>query len=115
MRQKKINKKFIIGRLVEVPESGKRPFWQKEMTLLKKLEEKYSLEFLDVLFLPKKLKSLAILFNEDVAKDIDTRFKNFNYKPKDYSEFSCNVSENKFDKDKQYKKQTKSIKDFLNE
>jgi len=115
MPQKKINKKSIIIRLVELPKSGMRIFWPKEMTLLKKLEEKYSIEFLNELSLSKKYNSLAVLFNEDFAKEIDRRFKNFNYKPKSYEDFSCKVQKNKFDSDKQYNKPIKSIKDFLNE
>ena len=43
------NRKEILARLIEIPDKGKRAFWSREMMFLKKLEGRYSLDFLKVL------------------------------------------------------------------
>ena len=41
-------RQLIIERLVEVPKTQKKFFWAREMKLLKSLEARYSLDFLEI-------------------------------------------------------------------
>ena len=58
------------------------------MKLLKTLEEKYSLEFLEVMTFPKKYESLAYFVSEYLEDTLKSKWNNFNYK----------VDESKYDK-----------------
>lgn len=81
------NKKEILGRLIEIPKTGKRAFWSREMMFLKKLEERYSLEFLQIVTFPKKYDSLAYLVSDALKETMDRKWKNFNFKV-DFSKYT---------------------------
>jgi hypothetical protein len=70
----------VIERLVDVPKNGKRFFWAREMKLLKDLEDRYSLEFLEVATFPKKYDSLAYIVSQPLVKPMDRKWRNFNFK-----------------------------------
>ena len=76
----------VIGRLIEVPKDQKRFFWAREMKLLKDLEARYSLEFLEIATFPKKYDSLAYLVSEPLKEPMDRKWRNFNFKV-DYSKY----------------------------
>jgi hypothetical protein len=110
----KIKKKDIIFNLIDVPANGRRPFWAKEMTFLKRLEGKYPIEFLNVLKFSKKFDSLAILLTGPLAKELESRFFQFNYKPKISSTIIPPEAE-KIGGDRIIIHKAKTTKDFLNE
>ena len=70
----------IISRLVNVPESQKRFFWAREMKLLKDLEARYSLDFLQIVTFPKKYDSLAYIVSKALKETMDRKWRNFNFK-----------------------------------
>ena len=70
------NRKEILARLIEIPDKGKRVFWSREMMFLKKLEQRYSLEFLQIVTFPKKYDSLAYLVSDALKETMDRKWKN---------------------------------------
>ncbi len=92
------SKKEILGRLVEIPQNGKRAFWSREMMFLKKLEERYSLEFLQIVTFPKKYDSLAYLVSDALKETMDKKWRNFNFKV-DFSKYDTYDIGNKSGKD----------------
>tara|TARA_S200002703_G_C3741670_1_gene228081 strand:+ start:552 stop:908 length:357 start_codon:yes stop_codon:yes gene_type:complete len=76
----------VIGKLVEVPDKQKRLFWAKEMKLLKDLEARYSLQFLEIVTFPKKYDSLAYLVSKELKDTMDRKWRNFNFKV-DFSKY----------------------------
>jgi len=105
----KINRKKIISNLVEIPQEATIRFWQKEMTLLKRLEKKYGIDFLAQLQEEKKLPTLAFLFAEWKAKLLDIEHKEFYYNRLHKEDLS---TEEKIGNDAQIKVK-KTIKQFL--
>lgn len=77
-----INKAKLLERLVEKPTSGIREWSMREFTLMKRLEEKYSLEFLNIVSFSNKLPSLAVLSSEWGESELTRKFHAFNYQPK---------------------------------
>ena len=47
---------------------------------LKKLEQRYSIEFLKILTFPKKYDSLAYIYSKELKETMDRKWKNFNFK-----------------------------------
>ena len=87
------NRKEILARLVVIPDKGKRSFWSREMMFLKKLEKRYSLEFLQIVTFPKKYDSLAYLVSDALKPTMDRKWKNFNFKV-DFSKYDVhNIGE----------------------
>ena len=77
-----INKKALLERLVEKPSQGIREWSMREFTFLKRLEEKYSLEFLNIVDFGNKLPSLAVLSSTWGERELARKFYAFNYQPK---------------------------------
>jgi hypothetical protein len=111
----KINKREIIHNLVLVPNKGRRTFWAKEMTLLKRLESLYPLEFLAVLKFSKKFDSLAILLSGPLTKELKSRYYQYNYKPKSVTPQKIHLNAEKYGGDATITSKQKTVKDFLNE
>jgi hypothetical protein len=111
----KLNKRDIVGQLIDIPEKGRRPFWAREMTFLKKLEEKYSLDFLKVLSFPRKFDSLAILLTGPLAVEVESRWKQFHFRPSMTVPKKIEKDADKFGDDVTIASEPKTIKDFLNE
>ena len=107
-------KLLIIERLVEVPKLQKRFFWAAQMKMLKNLEERYSLDFLEIVTFPKKYDSLAYLVSEALKETMDKKWRAFYYKVDKTKYKEYNIGE-KVGEDKEIKKETKTTKDFLNE
>jgi len=76
----------IIERLVEIPRTQKRFFWGREMKLLKDLEARYSLDFLEIVTFPKKYDSLAYIVSKALKDTMDKKWRNFNFKV-DFSKY----------------------------
>ncbi len=114
MPQKKINKKNILIRLVDIPPLGKRIFYAREMKLLNTLCERYSLEFMEIVDFGKKFDSLAYLVSYKLKRALDVKFRAFNYKvdTNRYPEYSLGE---KVGEDAPTLHKPKSIKDFLDE
>lgn len=93
----KINKQKLLEKLVEKPSQKVREWAMKEFTLLKRLEEKYSLEFLNQIKFPQKLKSLAILFSDWGEKELAQKYRAFLYVPP--PEEKIELSQEKFGED----------------
>lgn len=109
------NRKDILARLVIIPDKGKRPFWSREMMFLKKLEERYSLDFLKVITFPKKYDSLAYLVSKELKDTMDKKWKHFNYKV-DISKYESYAIGEKCGKDYiPEDNKLKNTKKFLNE
>ena len=75
-----IRRQTLIGKLIDVPATQKRFFWAREMKLLKDLEARYSLEFLEIVTFPKKYDSLAYLVSSALKDTMDKKWRNFNFK-----------------------------------
>jgi hypothetical protein len=105
----KINRKKIIGNLVEIPEGASVKFWQKEMVFLKRLEKKYGIDFLAQLQEEKKLPTLAFLFADWKSKLLDVEHKEFYYTRLHKEDLS---QQEKIGKDAEVKTK-KTIKEFL--
>tara|TARA_E500000318_G_C3567740_1_gene216449 strand:- start:650 stop:1006 length:357 start_codon:yes stop_codon:yes gene_type:complete len=73
-------RQYIINRLIDVPKTQKRFFWAREMKLLKDLEARYSLDFLEIITFPKKYDSLAYIVCKELKETMDRKWRNFNYK-----------------------------------
>jgi hypothetical protein len=73
-------RQLAIQRLIEVPKVQKRFFWAREMKLLKDLEARYSLDFLEIVTFPKKYDSLAYLVSKELKTTMDRKWRNFNFK-----------------------------------
>ena len=91
-------RQLIIGRLVDIPKVQKKFFWAREMKLLKDLEERYSLDFLEIVTFPKKYDSLAYLVSKELKDTMDRKWRNFNFKV-DLSKYDSIVLGEKTGKD----------------
>lgn len=112
-KKKKLNKRHILARLLDLPKAGRRAFYAREMKILNDLCERYSLEFMDVVKFPKK-ESLAYMASEPLRKKMDRKWRAFNFKGfEDHP--TVFVSEEKFGEDIPREKKPKTIKDFLDE
>lgn len=76
-----INKHKLIERLVEKPSQNIRFWLIKECSILKNLESKFPLAFLNQLKYSKKWASLAVLFCDDLMKDLERRYRAYLYVP----------------------------------
>lgn len=106
-------RQLVIGRLVDVPTTQKRFFWAREMKLLKDLEERYSLDFLEIIHFPKKYDSLAYIVSKPLKETMDRKWRNFNFKV-DLSKYDAFILGEKTGKDYISKdNKPKNIKDLL--
>lgn len=112
-KKQKFNKKKLLFNLIEVPPRSKMQFYAKEMKLLNDLIDRYSEEFISVLTLPQKYDSIAMLLCPSYKKELDTKFRNFNYIIDD-SKYEKFTLEKKSGEDIVIKKKPKTIRDFLN-
>ena len=106
-------RQLSIQRLIEVPKTQKRFFWAREMKLLKDLEARYSLDFLEIVTFPKKYDSLAYLVSKELKTTMDKKWRNFNFKV-DFSNYKSYPLGEKYGKDYVPKhNKPKNIKDLL--
>ena len=73
-------RQLAIEILVNIPKTQKRFFWSREMKLLKDLEARYSLDFLEIVTFPKKYDSLVYLVSKELKETMDKKWRNFNFK-----------------------------------
>ncbi len=74
-------RQLTIERLVKGAVDNKsRQFWKIQMKMLNELEEKYSLEFLEVLTLDFQVDQMASLGHKNFKSKIDRKWRNFNFK-----------------------------------
>ena len=76
-----INKKHLVERLVEKPSQGIQFWLIQEYSILKKLEAKFPLTFLNQLNYRKKLASLAVLFCDNLMVELERKYRAFLYSP----------------------------------
>ena len=76
-----INKKHLVERLVEKPSQGIQFWLIQEYSILKKLEAKFPLIFLNQLKYGKKLASLAVLFCDQLMLELERKYRAFLYHP----------------------------------
>jgi hypothetical protein len=110
----KINKKQILLRLVEVPNTEKRFFYAREMKMLNDLCNRYSLEFMDIVSFEKRFDSLAYLVSPKLRNTLDQKFRAFNYVV-DKTRYPTYTIGEKCGDDKKIAKKIKTTKDFLDE
>ena len=111
---KKINKRNLLKRFLEIPRSASRDFYCREMKMLNSLIERYSEEFIFKLNFAKKFDSMAVIICDAFKTELDKKFRNFNYEI-DYSKYKTfELSPIKFGEDSVIKKKTKTIRNFLN-
>jgi len=91
-------RQITIGRLIDIPKNQKRFFWAREMKLLKDLEARYSLDFLQIVTFPKKYDSLAYLVSKELKDTMDRKWRNFNFKV-DFSKYDPFILGEKTGKD----------------
>lgn len=117
MKSVKINKREIIKGLVEVPKTARRQFWAKEMTILKKLLEKYSPEFVKILKFDKKYDSLAILSTGPLSSKVESRYRQwvFAQNRQNIVVENYNLNDEKLGDNITIQSNPKTIKQFLNE
>ena len=84
------------------------------MTLLKRLEAKYSLDFLKVVKFPNKFESLMLLSSGPLAKELDSRWYQFHWVPKMEEPKKVEITAEKIGQDVTIASKPKTIKDFLN-
>lgn len=77
----KINKTKLLERLVEKPSQGIREWSMREFTMMKRLEDRFSLEFLNIVDFGKKLPSLAVLSSTWGESELARKFHAYNYRP----------------------------------
>jgi hypothetical protein len=105
-----ISKKALLERLVEKPSQGIREWSMREFTMMKRLEEKYSLEFLNIVDFGKKLPSLAVLSSTWGESELARKFYAFNYQPPTQEQIT--LSPEKFGEDVKVSKKP-SLRDLL--
>ncbi len=111
---KKLNKRNLLKKFLEIPKSASRDFYCKEMKMLNALIERYSEEFVNKLLFAKKFDSMAVIICDAFKHELDKKFRNFNYEI-DYSKYETfNLNSFKCGEDLILKKKTKTIRDFLN-
>ena len=110
----KINKRNIVKNLVEAPKAGARTFWAKEMTLLKKLEAQYPIEFLNDLAAPE-VPSLAVYFSPPMDQKLKTWYNEYCYKPRLKSPDKIDLGAEKIGSDVTIASKPKTIREFFNE
>jgi hypothetical protein len=113
MAPKKPNKKSLVAKFVEVPQKSKREFWQREYVLLNRLIERYSIEFLKDTTFTFKGESLAILFADNILKDLDSRFRIYKSDLQSKPEIIVLKDDPNVEK-RHIARKPKTIKDFLN-
>lgn len=104
-----INKHKLIERLVEKPSQNIRFWLIKECSILKNLESKFPLAFLNQLKYSKKWASLAVLFCDDLMKDLERRYRAYQYVPPIQETF---ILGKKFGEDLKIEKK-KSLREIL--
>jgi hypothetical protein len=112
----KINKREIVKKFVILPQdyNTNRAFWQKEMSLLKKLLEYFPIEFIDSVSPKKKIKSLAILWHPKFRERLKVLYRESKYKPDKSRYQDVELSSEKFGEDYTPTK-SKSISQWLRE
>ena len=105
-----ISKKALLERLVEKPIYGVKEWCMKEFTFLKRLEEKYSLDFLNIVDFGNKLPSLAVLSSEWGENELARKFYAFNYQTPIQEQIA--LSPEKFGEDVKVSKKP-SLRDLL--
>ena len=74
------DKKKIVERLVDVPTKGRRPFWAREMTLLKRLlSQQPDLNFWSKVTFGEKFPSLAYLLTDIGKGQIRRKYNEFTF------------------------------------
>lgn len=106
----KINKVALLNRLVEKPSQGIREWSMREFAILKRLEEVYPLEFLNIIDFGKKLPSLAVLSSEWGKTELSRKFHAYNYVAP--QEQQIILAPNKIGEDSRVEKK-KTLRDLL--
>jgi hypothetical protein len=74
------DKKEVISRLVEIPKTGKRPFWAREVKFLNDLLEVYSkIDFWKKVSFFKKFESLLALKGDYGKKVLRKKYLEYNF------------------------------------
>lgn len=107
--KQKIDRRKIIGSLVEIPANANTRFWQREMVFLKRLEKSYSIDFLSQIKEDKKVPTLAFFFADWKKKLLDVDYKEYYYSRLHQQDLSL---EQKIGKDAEVKTK-KTLKQFL--
>ncbi len=93
----KINKQKLLESLIEKPSQKVKEWAMKEFSLLKKLTEKYPLEFFAQIKFPQKLPSLAVLFSDWGENELAKKYRAYTYTPP--PEEKIELSKEKFGED----------------
>ena len=105
------DKKSIILKLVEVPDSGKRNFWGREIKSLNALLESFPEEnFWKGLTFPVKFDSIIVLRSGYYAEELKKKYKRYKYIIPNKSKI---VLGDKTGKDYVKIKKNKTLRDFL--
>lgn len=80
-KAKKVSRRVIVSRFVDIPKNAKGEFWQKELTILRQLEQRFGFKFLSEYIPDKKVVSLAFYYAEWKAKELEIKRNEFYYQP----------------------------------
>jgi hypothetical protein len=112
--EKKINKKSLLKKFLNIPRSSPPIFYSKEMNFLNKLILRYSEDFINVLTFDKKFDSLAILLVGYYQSTLDLKFRNFKYEADSSRYKKIEIFNESFGEDFNKEKKPKTIRQFLN-
>ncbi len=101
----------IIERLIDVPSSGIRAFWGREMALFNRLLKKYPIEFWEFVSFDQKFPSLAVFFSDGFIKPLKNKYHAFSYVPPEIKQ--PEIFDTKFGDDAKITKKPITLKDFL--
>lgn len=76
-----INKRSLVERLVEKPSQDVKFWLIKEYSILQKLEAIFPLPFLNQLKYSKKFDSLAVLFCDNLMRELKNKYRAYLYVP----------------------------------
>ena len=78
---KKVSRRVIVARFVDIPKNAKGEFWQKELTILRQLEQRFGFKFLSEYIPDKKVVSLAFYYADWKAAELEIKRNEFYYQP----------------------------------
>lgn len=110
----KQDKKSLVYRLVEVPKGARKEFLIAEYSVLNKLLEIYSFDFLAQVVFEHKLPSLKVLFSDYYKDLLERKLVSWRYQS-DYSGFKPVELKTEPVEELITIQRTKTLKDFLNE
>jgi hypothetical protein len=78
---KKVSRRVIVARFVNIPKRTTAEFWKKELTILRQIEQRYGFKFLSEYVPVKKVETLAFYYADWKAAELEIKRNEFYYQP----------------------------------